>query len=173
MELGEPANVKFYSCFYRTVNDVYLPCLNNRLYKEAPPTRKCERKEEKDKKKKKKKGTKQQGASSTTSLSCNEEDAPTGEGCWSVACLTLKDWEDLMEKYAKSKKKYDRELHETLAEGFLPGIVKMFAEKEREERRRLLLLQPKRSSNRLERKKQEQEEKDRLLALKVRLTEEK
>ncbi len=85
-----------------------------------------------------------------------------------MVCLTLKDWEDLTEKYAKSKKTCDRELHETLAESFLPEIIKMFAEKEREERRRLLMLQPKRFSCRIERKKQEQEEKDRLLAVKVR-----
>ena len=60
--------------------------------------------------------------------------------------MTLQDWEDLTEKYKKSKKKTERELYETLSEGFLPEIVKMFAEKEREERRRLMLMAPKRTS---------------------------
>jgi len=70
-------------------------------------------------------------------------------------------------KYSQSKKKCDCELHETLSESFLPEIVKMFAEREKEERRRLLMLQPKRASSRIERKRQEQEEKDRVLAEKV------
>lgn len=61
----------------------------------------------------------------------------------------------------------DRELFETLSESFLPEIVKMFAEKEREERRRMLMLQPKRASSRIERKKMEQEDRDRILAIKV------
>ena len=86
-----------------------------------------------------------------------------------MACLTLKDWEDLTEKYKKSKKKAEKELYETLSDGFLPEIVKMFAEKEREERRRLMLMAPKRTSSRIERKKQEQEEKDRIEAERVRL----
>ena len=87
-----------------------------------------------------------------------------------MACLTLEDWEGLTERYKKSKKKKaDKELFETLSDGFLPEIVKMFAEKEREERRRLLSLAPKRASSRIERKKQEQEEKDRIEAERVRL----
>jgi predicted nucleotidyltransferase len=46
-----------------------------------------------------------------------------------VACLTLKDWEDLAAKYKESKKKVDRDLYETINDYFLPEIVKMFAEK--------------------------------------------
>ena len=79
----------------------------------------------------------------------------------------LKDWEDLTEKYKKSKKKTDRDLYETLNDNFLPEIVKMFAEKEREDRRRLLMMQPKRASGRLEIKRKEQEDKDKELAEKV------
>ena len=87
-----------------------------------------------------------------------------------MACLTREDWEGLTERYKKSKKKKaDKELFETLSDGFLPEIVKMFAEKEREVRRRLLSLAPKRASSRIERKKQEQEEKDRIEAERVRL----
>jgi hypothetical protein len=85
----------------------------------------------------------------------------------SVACLTLQDWEDLTAKYKKSKKKTDRDLYETLHDNFLPEIVKMFVEKEKEDRRRLLMMQPKRASGRLEFKRREQEDKDRELALKV------
>ena len=73
----------------------------------------------------------------------------------------------MTEKYKSSKKKSDRELYETLSESFLPEIVKMFSEKEREERRKLLELQPKRASNRIERKRREQEESDRKLAEQV------
>lgn len=85
-----------------------------------------------------------------------------------MACLTLKDWEDLTNKYKNSKKKSEKELYETLDDSFLPEIVKMFAEKEREERRRMLLMQPKRTSSRIERKKYEQEERERRLAEKVK-----
>lgn len=56
-----------------------------------------------------------------------------------MACLTLQDWEDLAAKYKKSKKKGDRDLYETISESFLPEIVKMFAEKEKEDKRRLLV----------------------------------
>ena len=70
-------------------------------------------------------------------------------------------------KYKKSKKKCDKELYETLNENFLPEIVKMFAEREREERRKLLMMVPKRTSNRIERKRREQEDRDRLMAEKV------
>ena len=50
---------------------------------------------------------------------------------------------------------------------FLPEIIKMFAEKEREDRRKLMLMEPKRTSSRIERKRREQEDKDRLMAEKV------
>ena len=62
----------------------------------------------------------------------------------------------------------DRDLYETLNDNFLPEIVKMFIEKDKEDRRRLLLMQPKRASGRLEYKRREQEEKDRELAMKVK-----
>ncbi len=155
---------------------LFDPPLPSRLYKETAPSEKSRKKKDKDKKKKKKKDKKKkkkrskhqtEGGASTAS-SAEDEDPAAAGGVWSVVCLTLKDWEDLTERYSKSKKKCDRELHETLSESFLPEIVKMFAEKEREERRKLLMLQPKRASSRIERKKQEQEERDRVLAEKVR-----
>ena len=139
-----------------------------RLYKEEPPNRNDEhrRKKEKDRKKKKKdkKKKKKHKKSRRESIS-SDEDVPNST--WSVVCLTEKDWNDLTAKYKKSKKKLDKELYETLNDNFLPEIVKMFAEREREEKRKLMMMGPKRTSNRIERKRLEQEDKDRLLAEKV------
>jgi len=154
--LGKDAEGITYWYFYGT-----------RLYKEEFPKgdekkRKKEKERKKKKKDKKKKKKKKKGE--IHSASSDEEEGDTNQSTWSVACLTLKDWEDLTEKYKKSKKKAEKELYETLSDGFLPEIVKMFAEKEREERRRLMLMAPKRTSSRIERKKQEQEEKDRIEA---------
>lgn len=127
------------------------------------------RKKERDRKKKKKKEKKKRKKRSKddSASSADEDGESSKKHVWSVVCLTQSDWEDLAAKYKKSKRKCDRELYETLTENFLPEIVKMFAEREREERRRLVMLQPKRASSRIERKRQEQEEKDRLLAIKV------
>ena len=102
-----------------------------------------------------------------TAESSGHHSSSKSKSTWAVACLTLQDWEQLTEKYKSSKSKSDRELYETLSESFLPEIVKMFAEKDREEKRRLLMLQPKRTSNRIERKRREQEERDRQLAIKL------
>ena len=140
-----------------------------RLYKEESLNKNDEnykkRKEKERKKKKKEKKKKKKHKKSRRDSISSEEDTP--ESKWSVACLTLKDWEDLTTKYQKSKKKYDKELFETLNDNFLPEIIKMFAEKEREDRRKLMLMGPKRTSNRIERKRREQEDKDRLMAEKV------
>ncbi len=144
-----------------------------RLYKEEFPKgyndkKRRKEKERKKKKKDKKKKKKKKSSKGDNSASSDEDEDQANPQCtWSVACLTLQDWEDLTNKYKNSKKKSEKELYETLSESFLPEIVKMFAEKEREEKRRLLLMQPKRASSRIERKKQEQEERERLLAEKV------
>ena len=159
--LGKNAEGTTYWYFYGT-----------RLYKEEFPKgdeKKRRKEKEKDKKKKKKDKKKKKKKKSSkgeahSASSGDEDEAETNQSTWSVACLTLKDWEDLTAKYKSSKKKAEKELYETLSEGFLPEIVKMFAEKEREERRRLLLMQPKRMSSRIERKKQELEEKERVEA---------
>ena len=138
-----------------------------RLYKEEGRVDK-KFKKDKDKKKKKKdkkKKKKKKNRRESTTTEDDEEDTPKPK--WSVACLTLKDWEELAEKYKKSKKRCDRELYETIHDNFLPEIVKMFAEQEREERRKLLAMQPKRTSSRIERKRRDQEHRDRLLAQKV------
>ena len=69
-------------------------------------SKKKDSKKKKKKEKKKKKKKKSARRESTTT----EDD---GEGCesstqpkWSVACLTLQDWENLAAKYEKSKKRY-------------------------------------------------------------------
>ena len=138
-------------------------------YNERKRKREKDRKKKKKDKKKKKKKKSSKGEIHSAS-SADEEDAnlEQAQSTWSVACLTLQDWEDLTDKYKNSRKKSEKELYETLSESFLPEIVKMFAEKEKEERRRLLLMQPKRTSSRIERKRQEQEERERILAERVR-----
>ena len=142
------------------------------MYKEKPKAATDKKKRDKDKKRKKKDKKRKKKKSRRYSISSADEDhcvtsCTLPKSTWSVACLTLQDWENLTEKYKNSKAKMDRELFETLSESFLPEIVKMFAEKEREERRRMLMLQPKRASSRIERKRKEQEERDRQLAIKV------
>ena len=152
----------------------------HRLYKEEFPKgysekkrqKEKERQKKKKKKEKKKKKKKKSSKGEIHSASSAEEDdilEQHQQSTWSVACLTLQDWEDLTTKYKNSKKKSEKDLYETLSESFLPEIVKMFDEKEKEERRKLLLLQPKRASSRIERKRQEQEERERLLAERVSL----
>ena len=157
----------------------HLFLLFRRLYKEEFPKGYSEKKRQKEilkqlkkkkKKEKKKKKKKKSSKGDVHSASSAEEDEAVDQppqSTWSVACLTLQDWEDLTEKYKNSKKKSEKDLYETLSESFLPEIVKMFAEKEKDERRKLLFMQPKRASSRIERKKQEQDERDRLLAEKV------
>lgn len=134
------------------------------LPKESKEERKKRKEREKKKKKKDKKDKKKKKKKHRDSVSSDEEVSSPLVPKWSVACLTLQDWEELAQKYSQSKRKTDVELHDTLSESFLPEIKKMFAEKEREERRRLLMLEPKRTSTRIEKKKKEQEEKDRVLA---------
>lgn len=140
-------------------------------YSEKKKRKEKERKKKKKEKKKKKKKKSSKGDIHSASSGDEEEAEIVPQSTWSVACLTLQDWEDLTNKYKNSKKKHEKELFETLSESFLPEIVKMFAEKEKEERRRLLLMQPKRTSSRIERKRHEQEERERLLAEKVSFSE--
>jgi len=75
---------------------------------------------------------------------------------WYLSCNSESEWNDLVMKYKKSKKKQDRELYQVLSENFLPDILKMFQEKEREDRLKLMMMN-KRSSSRLDRKREELE----------------
>merc|ERR1719187_1677209 len=59
-------------------------------------------------------------------------------------------------KSKKSKRKQDKELYEVLRDNFMPEIIKMFQDKEKEERIKLMMMN-KRSSNRLDRKRAEKE----------------
>lgn len=150
-------------------NVVFWYFYGTRLYKEEAPNKNDEhykkRKEKERKKKKKDRKKKKKHKKSRRESISSDEEVPNSK--WSVACLTQKDWEDLTEKYKKSKKKSEKELYETLNDNFLPEIVKMFAEREREEKRKLMMMAPKRASNRIERKRQDQEERDRLMAEKL------
>merc|ERR1719350_2278208 len=88
-----------------------------------------------------------------------EEDEVTGPKeppGWYLACSTEAHWNDLAAKYKKSKRKQDKELYEVLRDNFMPEIIKMFQDKEKEERIKLMMMN-KRSSNRLDRKRAEKE----------------
>merc|ERR1712029_1139911 len=98
-----------------------------------------------EKKKKKKKKSSKGEIHSASSAEEDDSLEQQVQSTWSVACLTLQDWEDLTAKYKNSKKKSEKDLYETLADSFLPEIVKMFAEKDREEKMKMLLMQPKRA----------------------------
>lgn len=144
--------------------------------KESQSKRKRDNKKKKKKDKKRKKRKRSSVSSSednddeaaASGLSRGSSDASSSPNTrWSVACLSLQDWQDLTSKYKHSKKKCDRDLYETLNDNFMPEIVKMFADKEREERRKLMELIPKRASSRIEQKRKEKEEKDRLWAEQV------
>merc|ERR1719403_189771 len=75
---------------------------------------------------------------------------------WYLACSSEAHWNDLAAKYKKSKRKQDKELYEVLRDNFMPEIIKMFQDKEKEERIKLMMMN-KRSSNRLDRKRAEKE----------------
>ena len=78
-----------------------------RLYKEEGRSEGMKSKKKDSKKKKKKEKKKKKKKKSARRESTTTED--DGEGCestqpkWSVACLTLQDWENLAAKYKKSK----------------------------------------------------------------------
>jgi len=75
---------------------------------------------------------------------------------WYLVCNSEGQWTDLAKMFKKSKKKQDKELSVTLNENFLPDILKMYEEKEKEERMKLLMAN-KRSSSRLDRKREQEE----------------
>jgi len=85
------------------------------------------------------------------------ETEPRDPPGWYLACSSESQWNEIVQKYKKSKKKQDKELFETLNDNFLPDIIKMFNDQEREEKLKLLMAN-KRSSSRLDRKRETEEQ---------------
>ena len=132
-----------------------------RLYQENVSVKEREEKKKRKKHKKRKKRKKSQDSQ----ISSDEDQ----ECCWSVACLTEEDWDQLALKYKYSDRREDRRLYRLLNDGFLPEIREMFGEKRKEEARKAKQQLSRRSSSRVEVLKKQQEENDRQLALKVNL----
>merc|ERR1719447_2095498 len=151
--LGEDSDGVIYWYFYGV-----------RLYKE----RKAGAKPKKPRKKKKDETsideTGDEGGSKQAKKSkkCDEDEeeevvsGPKEPPGWYLACSSEAHWNDLAAKYKKSKRKQDKELYEVLRDNFMPEIIKMFQDKEKEERIKLMMMN-KRSSNRLDRKRAEKE----------------
>merc|ERR1719187_1416533 len=150
--LGEDSDGVIYWYFYGV-----------RLYKEI----KAGAKPKKPRKKKKDETsideTGDEGASKKAKKSkkCDEDEEEEASGPkeppgWYLACSSEAHWNDLAAKYKKSKRKQDKELYEVLRDNFMPEIIKMFQDKEKEERIKLMMMN-KRSSNRLDRKRAEKE----------------
>eukprot|EP00092_Neocalanus_flemingeri_P039258 GFUD01042738.1.p2 GENE.GFUD01042738.1~~GFUD01042738.1.p2 ORF type:complete len:406 (-),score=118.83 GFUD01042738.1:2102-3319(-) len=132
-------------------NVIYWYFFGTRLYKEVKPM-----KAKRPKKPKKDENLKERKDSDEIEEE-NIETEPRDPPGWYLVCSAESQWNDLVKKYKKSKKKQDKELYETLNDNFLPDIIKMFNEQEREEKLKLLMAN-KRSSSRLDRKRDAEEQ---------------
>ena len=149
-----------------------------RLYKEVKKKRKPREKKPKGdeedkegdkKKKKKKKAANEHKETSVEVGGEGEEDVGAGVEApgWYVACQTESEWNALSTVLMKSKKKADKELAAIINDNFLPDVVKMFQEREREEQLKILMMN-KRSSVRIDKKRQAQEEEEERQRIKQR-----
>eukprot|EP00090_Calanus_glacialis_P026713 TRINITY_DN41992_c0_g1_i1.p1 TRINITY_DN41992_c0_g1~~TRINITY_DN41992_c0_g1_i1.p1 ORF type:complete len:400 (-),score=157.40 TRINITY_DN41992_c0_g1_i1:155-1354(-) len=124
-------------------NIIYWYFFGTRLYKEVKPMKPKRPKKAKDDDEK---------------VEVEEEKSePIDPPGWYLVCRTEGEWTELVKKYKKTKKKQDKELYEILNDNFLPDIVKMFEDQEKEERLKLLMAN-KRSSSRLDRKRDMEEQ---------------
>merc|ERR1719225_307293 len=150
--LGEDSDGVIYWYFYGV-----------RLYKEikAGTKPKKPRKKKKDETSIDETGDEGSSKQAKKSKKCDEDEeeevsGPKEPPGWYLACSSEAHWNDLAAKYKKSKRKQDKELYEVLRDNFMPEIIKMFQDKEKEERIKLMMMN-KRSSNRLDRKRAEKE----------------
>jgi len=141
-------------------NITYWYFFGVRLYKEVkkPKVKRPKKKKDDEKEEEKGKGKGKKSKKVVQEIVEEEVDEEPREAPgWYLACSTEAQWNDLVLKYKKSKKRQDRELYEVLVENFMPEISKMFQEKEKEEKIKILMMN-KRSSNRLDRKRAEKEQ---------------
>merc|ERR1719268_24430 len=150
--LGEDSDGVIYWYFYGV-----------RLYKEikAGAKPKKHRKKKKDETSIDETGDEGSSKQAKKSKKCDDDEeeevsGPKEPPGWYLACSSEAHWNDLASKYKKSKRKQDKELYEVLRDNFMPEIIKMFQDKEKEERIKLMMMN-KRSSNRLDRKRAEKE----------------
>lgn len=80
------------------------------------------------------------------------------ESLWSLVCCTQSEWQNLANKFKRSKLKEEKNLAKKLITDFLPVLEKLEAEKEKTLRKRLLEMAPRRVSSRIEKKRHQQEE---------------
>merc|ERR1719447_2489461 len=127
--LGEDSDGVIYWYFYGV-----------RLYKEikAGAKPKKPRKKKKDETSIDETGDEGGSKQAKKSKKCDEEEeeevvsGPKEPPGWYLACSSEAHWNDLAAKYKKSKRKQDKELYEVLRDNFMPEIIKMFQDKEKE-----------------------------------------
>lgn len=72
---------------------------------------------------------------------------------WSCVCITLDDWNELANKYKKSRKKIDQEIYTNLKNNYLNVLPELYQKAEKERQQREQACAPKRVSMRLEEKR--------------------